>query len=152
MKFTSTPPCSPAGQAGLTYFRTLLLQGGQLFLIKISSKGIHLGQLGLRIHELQNGLLSNTLLDGSVDCCHGCQSCAENRPEKQLAWEAPRGRRISFHKRKLYPADKLLAMTSEVELSSLKNSLPLCMKVNCRLCQLYPNKAVFHSNSSCDSC
>lgn len=50
IKFTSTPSCSQTEQAQLTYFGALLLQSGQLLLIQISRKRIHLGQLGFRIH------------------------------------------------------------------------------------------------------
>lgn len=50
IKFTSIPFHSQTIQAQLTYLRTLLLQGGQLLLIKIGCKWIHLGQLGFGVH------------------------------------------------------------------------------------------------------
>lgn len=56
-------------------------------------------------------------------------------------WEARGEADANFHRRKLYSVDKLLAMTFEVELSSLENSL-LCMRVNCMVCELHLNKSV----------
>ncbi|KAL0599220.1 hypothetical protein AAY473_031726 [Plecturocebus cupreus] len=72
-------------------------QGSQLLLIEISGKWIHLGQLGFRVHQFQNSLLSNTLLDGSINRCYHCQSCVENRSQKRSGLESPQGKKRFFY-------------------------------------------------------
>lgn len=63
----------------------LLLEESQLLLVHSRGKGIDLGQLGFRAHELLHGVSGHSPLDGFVDPPHSLEHCRGGQQEATQA-------------------------------------------------------------------